>query len=200
MLRHSIDTLQSRPQLYRAKLGVYLLIVSLAVFFLASLVAYAVIRTALSIEMKPLVVPISFIVSTAFLIANSVVLHFAVLAVRGERQDQFHKLLYASFALSVVFLALQCIGMGQLIETHFSVQKGFGKLYGISFTLAFVHAAHVLGGVVFLIYVAAQMKKNRYDHERHWTVDICATYWHFLDVVWIVMLATFWFTESALAA
>ncbi len=33
--------------------------------------------------------------------------------------------------------------------------------------------------------------RGSYDHERHWPVDICATYWHFLDVVWVVMLVTF---------
>jgi cytochrome c oxidase subunit 3 len=57
--------------------------------------------------------------------------------------------------------------------------------------LAFLHALHVIGGIGFLGFVIAQASQQRYDHERHWTVDNCASYWHFLDAVWIVMLATF---------
>lgn len=198
MLRNSVEALKARPQLYRAKLGVYLLIVSLGIFFVASLVAYAVIRTAVTINLKPLEVPNSFLISTLVLIATSVVLHLSVVYIRREKQTQFRRLLGTGMLLGLVFLILQCEGMFRLISTHFSVEAGAGKLYGITFTLALLHALHVIGGIVFLGYVWVQVGKDRYDHERHWTVDICATYWHFLDVIWIVMLATFWFTESAI--
>lgn len=189
------DTLKSRPQLYRAKLGVYILIVSLAIFFVASLIAYAIIRTSLSIELKPLVIPGSFLISSIILIANSFVLHCAVVDIHHEKQVQYRRLLATSLLLVFVFLVLQTDGMFRLISTHFSLEAGAGKLYGISFTLAFLHAVHVIGGIVFLVYVWIQTSKDRYDHERHWTADICATYWHFLDVIWIVMLVTFWLTE-----
>ena len=54
MLSNSVEALKSRPQLFRAKLGVYILIVSLGIFFLAALIAYGIIRTSVEINLKPL--------------------------------------------------------------------------------------------------------------------------------------------------
>ena len=71
MLSNTVETLKARPQLFRAKLGVYLLIASLAIFFLAAMIAYGIIRTSVSINLKPLQMPLSFVVSTVLLLINS---------------------------------------------------------------------------------------------------------------------------------
>lgn len=196
MLRDSIKVLKSRPQLYQAKLGVYLFIASLGVFFFASLIVYAVIRTSLSIDLLPLEMPNSFLTSTLVLLGVSLFMHLAVQSIKTEKQNRFRAFLVLTSICVLGFLFLQCFGLFELLQTHFEHQAGFSKLYGISFTLALVHAAHVFGGAVFLGYVWMQSLRGRYDHERHWTVDICATYWHFLDVIWILMLCTFWMTEN----
>lgn len=198
MLRNSVEALKSRPQLFRAKLGVYLLITSLGVFFLAALIAYGIIRTSVAIHLKPLEMPLSFIVSTILLLINSVLLHMAVVNVRKEKQQAYRKFLTTAMVVGFLFLLLQGEGMVRLIRTHLETAEGTGKLYGICFTLALLHALHVVGGIAFLAYIWIQSRRDRYDHERHWTVDICASYWHFLDVVWIVMLLTFWVTEVAI--
>ncbi|MEE2639279.1 MAG: cytochrome c oxidase subunit 3 [Planctomycetota bacterium] len=198
MLSNTAETLRARPQLYRAKLGVYLLIVSLSIFFVAALIAYALIRTSVGIQLEPLVMPLSFWVSTLALLATSFFLHLAVLSIRREKQIRYRRFLWAAMVFGGFFLVLQAEGMWSLIRTHFALEAGYGKLYGICFSIALLHAAHVIGGGFFLGYVWAETRKGKYDHERHWTVDICATYWHFLDVVWILMLITFWWTESSL--
>jgi heme/copper-type cytochrome/quinol oxidase subunit 3 len=92
---------------------------------------------------------------------------------------------------ALAFTMFQAIGLQELLTKHFSATDGSTKSFGICFTLAFLHALHVIGGIGFLGFVIAQASQQRYDHERHWTVDNCASYWHFLDAVWIVMLATF---------
>ncbi len=47
------------------------------------------------------------------------------------------------------------------------------------------HAFHVLTGVIFLLVVLSNGRKGVYTRERHWGVEACAVYWHFVDVVWI---------------
>ena len=64
------------------------------------------------------------------------------------------------------------------------------------YVLALLHALHVAGGVVALGIVSTRSWLGRYDHERHWPVDFTAQYWHFLDAVWIFMLAAFWLTTG----
>ncbi len=184
-----------RRRLYQQKLGFYLFLVSLGIFFFSSMMAYAVIRTkAIKPTDHQLVIPTSFWISTGVLIAISFGLHFAVEAVHTENQKRFRKWMVGTFILSFVFFILQAQGLGDLIFTHLKWVRGEAKLYGISFTLAMLHALHVFGGLVYLWIVTVRAFRNRYDHENHGAVDMCATYWHFLDGVWIVMLMTFWLT------
>jgi cytochrome c oxidase subunit 3 len=101
--------------------------------------------------------------------------------------------LQAGFVSALGFLIVQALGMNTLLQEHYAFmeQTGMTRLYGVCFAFSFIHALHVLGGVVFIGFVLVQGYRRRYDHERHWAVDHCAWYWHFLDVVWVAMLVVF---------
>jgi cytochrome c oxidase subunit 3 len=139
----------------------------------------------------PLKLPISFWISTVVLIIVSVALHKACFMVRRERQAEFRLYLIVGGVAASVFAIAQMFGLAHLLGEHFSQSDGSMKVYGMSFTLSLIHALHVLGGMIFLGFVTHNAYQEKYDHERHWAVDNCASYWHFLDVVWAVMLITF---------
>jgi heme/copper-type cytochrome/quinol oxidase subunit 3 len=207
MLKQSINLVPNRPDLYQAKMVFWLFIGSLGMFFAASLITYLMIRDQAFHPIadavpggyltmgpdiyQPLQLPASFWVSTIFLVLTSVFLHRACSMVRREKQSQFRRWLILSVAGAITFTVIQGFGMWDLLSTHFSQTDGSTKVYGMSFTLSFIHALHVLGGIIFLGFVTFQAYRNRYDHERHWAVDHCAGYWHFLDVVWACMLIVF---------
>ena len=220
MLKDSINLVSARPALYQAKLLYYLFIASLAVFFIATLMTYLIIRTQAfnpipegnrpaavinhpqlgtvnpnAIPYVPLELPVSFWTSTGVLLLTGVFLQRACWLVRREKLIEFRRWLVFSWIAAIAFVGVQCFGMNDLLTQHFTKSDGSTKVYGMSFTLAFIHALHVLGGVIFLGYVMTQAFRNRYDHERHWAVDHCAGYWHFLDVVWISMLIVFAVTK-----
>ena len=222
MLKQSINLAPARPDLYQAKLVFYLFIASLGMFFIATLITYLVIRTQAfnpipdpnlpaptivlsnpnlgsevpsSIEYVPLRLPFSFWASTAVLLLTGVFLQRASWLIHRERQAEFRKWLIWAWVAAIVFVGVQCFGMNDLLNQHFARTDGSTKVYGMSFTLAFIHALHVIGGLVFLGFVIFQAFRNRYDHERHWAVDHCAGYWHFLDIVWISMLVMFAVTK-----
>jgi cytochrome c oxidase subunit 3 len=78
-----------------------------------------------------------------------------------------------------------------------ALRGGTGKgVAGMVAVLALLHALHVAGGVIALGIVSVRAVLGRYDHERHWPVDFAAQYWHFLDAVWLCMLAAFWLTTG----
>ena len=211
MLKQSIHLMPARQKLYQAKLAFYLFLGSLGMFFLASLITYLIIRDQAfhpipdaipdSIATMgpqiyaPLKLPISFWISTVLLVLVSYALHRACFMVRRERQQEFRFFLVVAAVGAVGFVIIQSYGMAHLLEEHFSKSDGSMKVYGMSFSLALIHALHVLGGLIFLGYVMHHAWQEQYDHERHWTVDNCASYWHFLDVVWAVMLVTFVITR-----
>jgi cytochrome c oxidase subunit 3 len=47
-----------------------------------------------------------------------------------------------------------------------------------------MHAFHVLTGVMFLAVVFINGLRGHYSAERHYAVEACANYWHFVDIVW----------------
>ena len=195
MLRNDLATLPSRPEAYRAKLVLFLFLASLGMFFAASLVSYCVIRNHAFDdpvrEYVPLTLPISFWASTVVLLLVSICMHRSCQMVRAQKIGAFRNWIIFSAVFALVFFAVQSFGMKSLFDTHFSTTDGSTKSYGICFTLAFVHALHVLGGVIYLSFVLFGTFSEKFDHERHWAVDNCASYWHFLGVVWIAMLVTF---------
>ena len=214
MLKQSLNLIPARRELYQAKLFFYLFIASLTMFFVASLITYCLVRVegfrtiqqtydaatntmvASNRQYEALRLPISFWASTTLLVAISVLLQRAVYLVSREQINQFRGCLIWAWVCAVVFVVVQSFGMADLVANHFrQLENGSTKVYGMSFTLAFIHALHVLGGLVFLGYVIFQSFQGKYDHERHWAVDHCAGYWHFLDVVWVVMLLVFAITK-----
>lgn len=194
-IKSSLDAITSRQDIFRAKLVFYLFLVSLGVFFAATMVSYAVIRTQsfqpIQREYLSLEIPFSFWISTLLLVMVSVFLQRGVWLVKRERQYEFRRSMVFAWVGAIVFLAIQYSGMIQLLTVHFSGIQGSAKVFGLCFTLALLHALHVVGGVAFLGFIIWQGFRNRYDHERHYAVEHCASYWHFLDCVWVAMLLTF---------
>lgn len=196
MLKNTWLGMSARRDLYRSKLVFFMFLLSLTIFFAAGMLSYLIIRANAfrnpeQIPYVTLQVPVSFWLSTFILLAVSISLHQAVSAVHRNRMRPFFNALSVAAIAAVAFTVVQAFGLRQLLDVHFASTNGATKSYAMCFTMAFLHALHVMGGLIFLGFVMAQAARQRYDHERHWAVDNCASYWHFLDVVWIIMLATF---------
>jgi len=179
----------------RARQGALLLIASLAAFFLSSMllfVVYVARRTSdLGSDAKGYSIPPSFVASTLLLIGISISLHYAVVAARRDRAARVLRLSLLAMTLAIGFFIVQSEGMYVLITRALGDSSIGSSLYPFTFLLALLHALHVVGGVIALVFVVASAKKIRYDHERYWGLQFCALYWHFLDGVWLVMLLGF---------
>jgi heme/copper-type cytochrome/quinol oxidase subunit 3 len=192
-LKQRIQYLSEDKRLFQ---GAMLLLVSLGVFFFSSLLLYAIyvmLRLAPTTEpITPFFLPTSFILTTVVLISISVLLHLAVEAVRLEQQAEFKRYVVLSFVLALVFFATQGKGLSRMTEVMMQPSASMKSLYSFTLFLVLVHALHVVGGVAGMVFLLFGINRQAYDHERYFPVRFCAIYWHFLDVVWIVMLACFW--------
>lgn len=183
------------PEDARAFQGVVLLLVSLGVFFFSSMLLYAIyvlLRIAPEVgQIIPFYLPRGFLLTTTILIAISVLLHMAVGAVKLERQVDFRRYVVLALALSLVFFATQGSGLFWMVNQLLQPHPTMVNLYGFTMFLVIVHALHVIGGVAGLVFLVFGIFRQAYDHERYFPVRFCAFYWHFLDVVWIVMMFCF---------
>lgn len=174
-------------------IGMWLFLAALAMLFGATMVGYFVVRLRQG-PVPSFQLPRTLWISTALMLAGSVTIHFAVAAARRERQQELRRHLVMTCIFAALFVIVQTPAMVALLNQHRAVaasQRVF--LYGLIFVLILVHALHVLGGLVGLGLTTAQAFRGRYDHEEHTGVKSAAMYWHFLDVVWIIMYAGIFF-------
>ncbi|MEM6688453.1 MAG: cytochrome c oxidase subunit 3 [Planctomycetota bacterium] len=185
------------PEDQRQQMGGLLFLISLFIFFISSILLYGLYaywRRDDGPSGDPL--PNSFLISTVCLLVISVLVHLATQAIRREKRQKTSALLAVSAISATVFMAIQFVAMADLLSAQ-SLREGTGRgVAGMVVVLAFLHALHVAGGVIALGIVALRSRRGHYDHERHWPVDFAAQYWHFLDGVWLCMLAAFWLTTG----
>lgn len=171
------------------QLGLRVLLVSLSVLFTATLVAYAVTRLGNSVWRAPSLprVPAGLYVSSALILASSVVFRRIVAAVRANRIEATIRLLDLALVLGAGFLAFQSANWISFWRS--SIGHGGSALYGFTFYfLTGLHAAHVIGGLVPLSVVARRARQREYSSSRSEGVELCAQYWHFLTAVWFALL------------
>ncbi|WP_425499262.1 cytochrome c oxidase subunit 3 [Natronosalvus rutilus] len=128
-------------------------------------------------------------INTALLLVSSVTFHFAHDFLERGRDRAFLGLLGLTVLLGVVFLA------GQALEYYeFVVHEGFSITDGV-FASAFygltgLHGLHVALGVVLLSIVLVRGARGQYAPERDTSVATVGLYWHFVDAVWLFLVAT----------
>jgi heme/copper-type cytochrome/quinol oxidase subunit 3 len=184
------DRARTAPvELSTGKLGMRLLIASLAVLFAASITGYIVVRTRAEVwppaGMPAL--PSGLWLSTVLIVLSSVTMAWAVAGIRRDRQRPLRLGLLLTFLLGLAFLASQTVNWFGLVAAD--VRPG-ANLYAFTFfVLTWLHALHVVGGLVPLGLVTARAWRGGYTAGFHPGVEYTAMYWHFLDVVWLVLFA-----------
>lgn len=179
----------------RKEQGAWIFLVSLSVFFFSCMLLYAiyvVLRVGPETgEVAPFFIPRSFVLTTITMVAISVLLHLSVAAARDQRIVDLRRNIIIASVLAVCFFIVQGLALSEMIDDMFKPSTTMRNLYGLTFCLVIVHALHVVGGMAGLIFLLFGLSRNAYDHERYFPVRFCALYWHFLDCVWICMLAAF---------
>ena len=185
------------PNDMRQHLGGMLFLVSLLIFFLSSILLYLLYAYWRRDDPQSSVpLPPMFLISTGCLLLISLLVHAATRAVRREKRVTTSVYLIISALAAILFMGFQFDAMSEMLRGP-GLQGGTGKgVVGMVAVLALLHALHVAGGIIALGIVSIRSLRGRYDHERHWPVDFAAQYWHFLDFVWICMLAAFCFTTG----
>lgn len=174
--------------------GLAVFLISLAVLFIASLVAYFAVRATAEVWPPPGLPPLprTLALSTLLLLVSSGTMHAALVAARADHQPRLRGAMVATTALGLGFLASQAYTWAELIAGGV---RPSGSLFGWTFfMLTALHAAHVVGGVIPLIVTTAQAFRGRYGPQRSTGVLMCGMYWHFLDGVWLVIVGVLAFS------
>lgn len=126
--------------------------------------------------------------STAWLVAGSALLQWAVWAARQSRWSQARGLLLAGGACGLAFLAVQ-LWVWQVL-LNMQVMPAGNPAASFFYLLTAMHGLHVLGGLVGWAWAARVTWRHADPLWVRWLMALCARYWHFLLAVWLLLFAT----------
>ncbi|MCR9062456.1 MAG: cytochrome c oxidase subunit 3 [Cytophagales bacterium] len=181
------NTLREEPKpvlsINKWKFITWLFIITIVMLFASQTSAYLVRRAEgnwTEFEM-----PQIFYWSTLVLFLSSVMVF---LSVRAARSDEFKKLrafISGAFVLGTAFLIMQYIGWQQLQETGIYLKGNPSGSF--LYILTGLHAFHLISGLVVLVFALAASFKMNIHSKKMIQLEVCSTYWHFLDILWIYL-------------
>jgi cytochrome c oxidase subunit 3 len=170
-----------------ALLGMLLFIISEVMVFGAFFTAYFFIRVVAEpggwfpIDGKDLPVAVAG-VNTAILVSSSLTLHWAQTSIKNGNRFGLQAGMATTFLLGLTFLFIQ---INEYVHVGFAPQDNAQAT--VFYSLTGLHGAHVTIGLVLLGMVTVRAFRGHFSPEHHAGVEIPGIYWHFVDVMWIVV-------------
>jgi cytochrome c oxidase subunit 3 len=176
------------------KFALWLAMASMSMFF-AALTSALIVKKGDYQVWENFKLPTIFLYSTITIIALSACIHLSLISYRQAKFKRFRWLLFVSFLLGCVFLALQLTGWKTLNTMGLPLT---GNIAGsFVYLITSMHALHIIGGLVvtliFLIFAIRSRKDPIYElrdiinPKRQLNLEMLVSYWHFVDVVWVYL-------------
>jgi cytochrome c oxidase subunit 3 len=181
---------EQKRKIHPHKFTLWVAIGSILMMFAGLTSAYIVKRSQASWLM--IEIPMMFWYSTATILASSVTVQLALKALKKREIINYRRLLVVTAVLGVLFIVLQIVGFRQFAAQDIRL-VGAGSNASYSFLLAIsgLHGLHVLGGVVALVVIAIRALNSSIRNYSSVPLEIAATYWHFVDALWIYLFIFF---------
>jgi cytochrome c oxidase subunit 3 len=169
-------------------LGMLLFIISEVMVFGAFFTAYFFIRVvhgdqwpANGTELPKLVAG----VNTAILVSSSLTMHWTLTSAKADNRRGMQAGIVTTFLLGLTFLFVQ---VNEYVHIGFA---GHDTAQGsVFYGLTGLHGAHVVVGLTLLLTVMVRAFRGHFTPEEHRGVEVPGIYWHFVDVMWIVVYFT----------
>ena len=124
-------------------------------------------------------------VNSAILLTSSFTMHWSLQAIKRGSRAGLQAGLVLTFLLGLTFLLTQ---VREYSRVGFAPKDGaFGTVF---YGLTGLHGAHVFVGLTLLGFATIRAFRGHFSPQAHWGVEIPGIYWHFVDVMWIVVYTT----------
>jgi cytochrome c oxidase subunit III len=188
---HGPPEAHASSKIDRQTFGILLFIVSEVMLFGAFFASYFFIRAVAHEGPWPpdgfeLPVDVAF-VNTLILVSSSFTMHWALEGIRRNNHNALKIGLVLTWLLGATFLFIQ---INEYIHIGFSARDGaFGSIF---YGLTGLHGAHVFVGIMLLTFANIRAFRGHFGPEAkdHLGVEVPGIYWHFVDVMWIIVFAS----------
>jgi len=171
------------------KFTLWVAIASILMMF-AGLTSAFIVKSNL-VGWRDIVMPKIFWVSTVVIVLSSLTIQMALRAFRQREMKNYRLLMGLTVLLGIAFVVLQWLGFKELWDKQNITFKGVSAAGQFLYVIFGLHALHVIGGVVTLTVLFAKAFLGKIKMYSSVPVEVAATYWHFVDILWIYLLIFF---------
>ncbi|MES2795396.1 MAG: cytochrome c oxidase subunit 3 [Bacteroidota bacterium] len=179
----AVGDLRQNLSMNPKKFLLWLGIVSIIMMFAAFTSAYLVRRAEGNwLEFE---IPKIFTYSTIVLVLSSISMHLAYWASKKDRFLLLRLAISITFVLGIIFLVMQVLGWGELTRNNvFLVGNPSGSFF---YVLSGLHGLHIISALLVLIFAMVASFQLKIHAKRLNQIEMCVTYWHFLDLLWLYL-------------
>ena len=175
---------EGTPSLPPAKIGLGVFLAVVGSLFALFISAYSMRMNM--VDWRTLPVPALLWFNTGVLVLSSVALQWAHMAARRDDIDGVIVGLCAGGASAVTFLVGQLLAWRELSGAGYFLASNPANSF--FYLITAVHGLHLMGGLVALGRTTAKVLRGAEATQIRLSVELCTIYWHFLLVVWLVLL------------
>ena len=165
------------------KLGLFVFITVVTSLFALFISAYTM-RMELG-DWRPLPDPDLLWLNTGVLVLSSIALQWALIAAKREQVDSMRNGLLAGGFFAFVFIGGQLLAWQQLVDAGYYAHSNPANAF--FYLITGLHALHLLGGVVAWGMTTIKVLGGAEVARVRLSVELCAVYWHFLLVLWMIL-------------
>ena len=167
------------------KRGLWLFLFVVTALFALMSVAY--LENTTLAQWTPLREPRLLWLNSAILVFSSITIHWARNLAAKNMLSQARRVLIASTVLAVAFLFGQMFAWLELWE--YGYFASVNPSYAFYYMMTALHGLHIFGGVTVLIFALDRAFRKDDEEAMIRTIQLCATYWHYLLMIWVVLFA-----------
>ncbi|MGA9324522.1 MAG: cytochrome c oxidase subunit 3 [Salegentibacter sp.] len=140
--------------------------------------------------------PSAFFWSTLVIILSSVTFYLAKRNILSGNRRNATALLVGTLVLSALFVTLQFYGFYQIYDQgYYFTGAASSVTTSLIYVLVLVHLVHLIAGIIVLLVVIYNHFKQRYFKGQMLGLELGATFWHFVDILWICLFLFLYFVR-----
>jgi len=190
-VHHGPPEAHQSSRIDRQVLGILLFIISEVMLFGSFFASYFFLRVVVNPESwppHPFELPVAVAgMNTAILVSSSFTIHYALEGIRKGNKQAMKLGLVLTWLLGLTFLFVQ---INEYVHLGFSDRtEAFGTIF---YSLTGLHGAHVFIGLCLLSAAVIRAFRGHFEKEpeKHLGVEVPGIYWHFVDIMWIIVFFT----------
>ena len=140
--------------------------------------------------------PEAFYISLGTILLSSLTYYWAKKTIQQGLYKKAMILLLTTFVLGVIFILLQFKGFSQFIESGYYFTGSESTITtSFIYLIVWLHLAHIFAALLSLVIVIYNHYKQKYNAQNMLGVTLSATFWHFVDILWIYLFLFFYFVR-----